>query len=311
MGGRDQTVVIQPLSRKGCAREYQRQHPGDHNYFLHFYALHNEQVLSSNEHMLIIHTAPAPVQLSICVNSGLLNQQGVLVCGMLQVSNRPVRPVALSSNSQAFLNAKRPEPMPSVKPETRQLILDGAKRVVQQKGLAGATTREIAREVGCADGTLYVHFADRVDLFLALLRQSLPPMTGPLRELEYLAGRGTVRANLETVAHGALAFMREVVPLAASLFAEPELLRAHREELRRRNEGPHLSMAAVESYVRAEQRLRRINQRVNPKSVYALIFGACLHRVFISHFLGQQIGPSDEVFVKQVVATVVNGLNPE
>ena len=201
--------------------------------------------------------------------------------------------------------------MPSVKPETRQLILDGAKRVVQQKGLAGATTREIAREVGCADVTLYVHFADRVDLFLALLRQSLPPMTGPLRELEYLAGRGTVRANLETVAHGALAFMREVVPFAASLFAEPELLRAHREELRRRNEGPHLSMAAVESYVRAEQRLRRINQRVNPKSVYALIFGACLHRVFISHFLGQQIGPSDEVFVKQVVATVVNGLNPE
>lgn len=201
--------------------------------------------------------------------------------------------------------------MPSDKPETRQLILDGAKRVVQKKGLAGATTREIAREVGCADGTLYVHFADRVELFLALLRQNLPPMTGPLRELEYLAGRGTVRANLESVAHGALAFMREVVPLAASLFAEPELLRAHQEELQRRNEGPHLSMAAVESYVRAEQRLGRIDHRVNPKTVYALLFGACLQRVFISHFLGHQVGPSDDVFIKQVVATVVNGLNPE
>lgn len=200
--------------------------------------------------------------------------------------------------------------MPSDKPETRQLILDGAKRVVQKKGLAGATTREIAREVGCADGTLYVHFADRVELFLALLRQSLPPMTGPLRELEYLAGRGTVRANLESVAHGVLAFMREVVPLAGSLFAEPELLRAHQEELKRRNEGPHLSMAAVESYVRAEQRLGRIDRRVNPKAVYALLFGGCLHRVFISHFLGQQIGPSDDVFIKQVVATVVNGLDP-
>src|SRR5690348_17867306 len=136
--------------------------------------------------------------------------------------------------------------MPSDKPETRQLILEGAKRVVQKKGLAGATTREIAREVGCADGTLYVHFPDRIQLFLALLRQNLPPMTGPLRELEYLAGRGTVRANLESVAHGALAFMREVVPLAASLFAEPELLRAHQEELQRRNEGPHLSMRSEE-----------------------------------------------------------------
>src|SRR5690348_15878372 len=201
--------------------------------------------------------------------------------------------------------------MPVAKAETRQLILDGAKKVVREKGLTGATTREIARGVSVADGTLYVHFADRVELFLALLRQSLPPMKGPLRELEYLAGRGTVRGNLETVVRDALSFMEEIVPLAASLFAEPELLRAHQEELQRRNEGPHLSMAAVESYVKAEQRLGRIEQRINPKTVYALLFGACLHRVFISHFLGHQIGPSDDVFIKQVVATLVSGLNPE
>src|SRR5262245_37332861 len=198
--------------------------------------------------------------------------------------------------------------MPVAKAETRQMILDGAKKVVREKGLAGATTREIAREVGCADGTLYVHFADRIELFLAVLRQSLPPMTEPLRELEYLAGRGTVRANLEKVVAGALAFMREVVPLVGSLFAEPELLHAHREELRRRNEGPHLSLMAVENYIRAEQRLGRIDKRVNPKAVYALLYGACLHRVFISHFLGEPIGPSDEVFIKQIVATMVNGL---
>ena len=201
--------------------------------------------------------------------------------------------------------------MPVTKAETRQLILDGAKKEVREKGLAGATTREIARAVGVADGTLYVHFADRVELFLALLRQSLPPMTGPLRELEYLAGRGTVRGNLKTVVRGALGFMQEIVPLAASLFAEPELLRAHQEELQRRNEGPHISMAAVENYIRAEQRLGRVDKRVNPKIVYVLLFGACLHRVFISHFLGHPIGPSDEVFVKQVVAATMNGLGSD
>ena len=201
--------------------------------------------------------------------------------------------------------------MSAAKAETRQLILDGAKKVVRDKGLAGATTREIARAVGVADGTLYVHFADRVELFLALLRQSLPPMTGPLRELEYLAGLGTVRGNLEAVVRGALGFMQEIVPLAASLFAEPELLRAHQEELQRRNEGPHISMAAVENYIRAEQRLGRVGKRVNPKTVYVLLFGACLHRVFISHFLGHPIGPSDEVFVKQVVATTMNGLGTD
>lgn len=201
--------------------------------------------------------------------------------------------------------------MPVAKAETRQLILNGAKKVVREKGLAGATTREIARAVGVADGTLYVHFADRIELFLALLRQSLPPMTGPLRDLEYRVGRGTVRGNLEGVVRGALDFMQEIVPLAASLFAEPELLRAHQQELQRRNEGPHISMAAVENYIRAEQGLGRIGKRVNPKIVYVLLFGACLHRVFISHFLGHHIGPSDEVFVKQVVAATMNGLGTD
>jgi hypothetical protein len=105
--------------------------------------------------------------------------------------------------------------------------------------------------------------------------------------------------------------MQEIVPLAASLFAEPELLRAHQEELQRRNEGPHISMAAVENYIRAEQRLGRVGKRVNPKIVYVLLFGACLHRVFISHFLGHPIGPSAEVFVKQVVAATMNGLGTD
>jgi hypothetical protein len=55
----------------------------------------------------------------------------------------------------------------------------------------------------------------------------------------------------------------------------------------------------------------RPEKRVNPKAVYVLLYGACSHRVFVSHFLGQPIGPSDEVFIKQTVATMVHGLRPE
>ena len=70
-------------------------------------------------------------------------------------------------------------------------------------------------------------------------------------------------------------------------------------------------MAAVESYIRAEQKLGRVDKRVNPKIVYVLLFGACLHRVFISHFLGHSVGPSDDVFVKQVVVATMNGLGTD
>jgi AcrR family transcriptional regulator len=45
--------------------------------------------------------------------------------------------------------------------------------VIRTKGLAAASTREIAREGGCADGTLYNHFRDRADMFVAIFLENL------------------------------------------------------------------------------------------------------------------------------------------
>ncbi|MGV0026046.1 TetR/AcrR family transcriptional regulator [Phormidesmis priestleyi] len=56
---------------------------------------------------------------------------------------------------------------------TRERLLDAAERVIRTKGLAAASTREIAREAGCADGTLYNHFVDRADLFVAVFLEKL------------------------------------------------------------------------------------------------------------------------------------------
>jgi AcrR family transcriptional regulator len=55
---------------------------------------------------------------------------------------------------------------------TKQRLLDAAERVIRTKGLAAASTREIAREAGCADGTLYNHFSDRADLFAIINRSN-------------------------------------------------------------------------------------------------------------------------------------------
>jgi AcrR family transcriptional regulator len=38
---------------------------------------------------------------------------------------------------------------------TRQYILEATERILQTKGLARLTNKEIAQEVGCAEGTLY------------------------------------------------------------------------------------------------------------------------------------------------------------
>lgn len=51
--------------------------------------------------------------------------------------------------------------------ETRERIVSAALKLFAEKGYDGATTAEIARQAGVAEGTIYRHFADKKELFLA------------------------------------------------------------------------------------------------------------------------------------------------
>ena len=52
---------------------------------------------------------------------------------------------------------------------TRERILTAAAEVMRTKGLARSTTKEIARASGFSEATLYKHFANQEELFLAVL----------------------------------------------------------------------------------------------------------------------------------------------
>src|SRR5437660_210309 len=53
----------------------------------------------------------------------------------------------------------------------RAQILAAASRVFARQGFHRTTVREIAREAGLADGTIYLYFASKRELLLALLGQ--------------------------------------------------------------------------------------------------------------------------------------------
>jgi len=110
---------------------------------------------------------------------------------------------------------------------------------MRTRGLAGATTKEIAKAAGYSEAALYKHFRDKTDLVLAVLSERIPsPPATLLATLERGAGVGDLEATLTEVARAAIAFCRHGFPMAASLFAEPKLLAAYREALRARDAGP-------------------------------------------------------------------------
>jgi TetR/AcrR family fatty acid metabolism transcriptional regulator len=53
----------------------------------------------------------------------------------------------------------------------REQIVEAATRVFAQKGFSRATTREVAREAGVSEGTIYNYFEDKDALLMAILER--------------------------------------------------------------------------------------------------------------------------------------------
>jgi len=70
--------------------------------------------------------------------------------------------------------------------QTREKILDASLRLFSDKGFLGATTREIARQAGVAEVTLFRHFPTKAALFQEVIRRYsfLPALRGILPGLE-------------------------------------------------------------------------------------------------------------------------------
>lgn len=170
---------------------------------------------------------------------------------------------------------------------TRDRILDAAAEVIEGEGLARATTKEIARAAGLSEAMLYKHFESKHDLFLHVLLERLPLLSGVVSELPGRVGHGSVRGTLEEVAAAAIEFYVAGFPMAVSMFSETPVLRAFQEWLADRGAGPHEPVFAVARYIEAERDLGRVVPDADPPAVAALLMGACFHRAMLLHFTDQ------------------------
>lgn len=190
---------------------------------------------------------------------------------------------------------------------TRDRMVDAAAEVMRARGLAHATTKEIARAAGFSEAALYKHFRDKTELFLAVLAERTPgELTALLAGLGSRAGTDTVRHHLADIARAALAFYGHTFPMAASLFAEPSLFAAHRSALRAQDAGPHRVRDAVTDYLAAEQELGRIPATANVRAAAALLIGACFQQAFLGHFVEDLETP--DAFAESLADTVIAGI---
>ncbi|WP_033308991.1 TetR/AcrR family transcriptional regulator [Streptomyces iakyrus] len=194
-----------------------------------------------------------------------------------------------------------------MQPPVRERVLDAAHQLMRTVGLARATTKEIARAAGCSEAALYKHFTSKEDLFIRVLSERLPQLGPLLRGLAAEPGQGTLEANLREIAHQAALFYEQSFPIAASLYAETQLKRRHDEMMRELGTGPHVPIACLDDYLRAERAAGRVRADVDTFAAASLLMGACAQRAF-AYDAAQGGRPPVESFAAGLARTLLAGI---
>jgi AcrR family transcriptional regulator len=162
--------------------------------------------------------------------------------------------------------------------ETRQRLVAAAEEVLQREGVAGLTTKSVARVAGRSEGSIYNHFADRLELILAVIDARLPEFIAVLADL--VPGRRTVAENLERVARSGIAFERTMLPLVGGLVADPALLARFKAVMLPADKGPHRRHRGITAYLEGEKALGRIDSGADCAALALLLIGGWREAVF-------------------------------
>jgi AcrR family transcriptional regulator len=106
----------------------------------------------------------------------------------------------------------------------REHLISTAARLIDQRGSAGLAVRDIAREAQVADGALYNYFEDKEDLLAQALLAHVGRVMTEAPQLIPEPGTGTVAGNLAGFIDRGLGVLIRVVPAFAGLLAQPNVL---------------------------------------------------------------------------------------
>src|SRR6476619_6194693 len=77
---------------------------------------------------------------------------------------------------------KAPTRRTLAKQQTRAKVLAAARRLFSEQGYEGATIRDIAAAAGMSTGAVFANFADKSDLFRAIMVADMEALSEKMRE---------------------------------------------------------------------------------------------------------------------------------
>jgi AcrR family transcriptional regulator len=209
---------------------------------------------------------------------------------------------------------ERPERQQPRRQPMQERIVAAAVRVMGERGVTNATTKEIAREAGVSEGSLYNHYENKAALFGAAFGLVTSGIRSAMQELFQSAGQASVEDNLARFAGAAIRFYGQLLPMTGSVLADREVL----GWLQRTGRAGGLSQghAALVRYLEAEREAGRLAEGAQPAYLAGAVLGACQHRAFAALVGGSAVeqppGLDTDVdeYARQVVRVVLSAQVP-
>src|SRR5262245_39359206 len=107
--------------------------------------------------------------------------------------------------------------------DLRHYLITTAARLIGERGSAGLSVRDIAREAQVADGVLYNYFEDKDDLLAQALLMHVGSVMTAIPTMS-AAGTGSVADNLQRFIEIGIEALTQVTPAFAGLLAQPGVL---------------------------------------------------------------------------------------
>lgn len=159
--------------------------------------------------------------------------------------------------------------------ETRDAILDAARKLFAEKGYKGATMAQIAKQVGITDAAIYRHFKDKHELFVACATRQLTVHGEPF--MEELRQIKDLRTLMRTILQTRLELMEANRDLFDIFFREgrqfPEVLEAMLVRL----DPSHENVNQLVEVTKAEIR-RPLNLLISGIGLWALLWAIVTFR---------------------------------
>ena len=162
----------------------------------------------------------------------------------------------------------------------RNQILDAATELFAKKGFHAATVREIAREAGIADGTVYIYFKTKPDLFLGILNRLNERERLAVDQAQHLNGEVSVRRFFADHLRQRMAAMdqnlRAFQAVLPDLLNNPELRERYLREVL--EPGFRLAEPVFEHWI-ATGAIRSVNAMLAARAVPGMVLGMLVLRM--------------------------------